>query len=325
MAIAPGSDTLRHWFRSRSTQEQQLLLLAGLPLIDGVFLSAVASGLLSDPSAAVAIGVNLFSGAGCLAIALSLTGPLRQRVGLVLRVYGFGIFPVAAALAASSSTLRGLMLPHFDVFSALVLIGLALEIAGLRVAPGTAQPATIAAGWSWAARLTGTPQVVLAVAVAASMLYAVKTRPPIAFTVSVNDAGMAALAVLAGMALTLVGVVFGGALRRRVDSVWIRRGGALGLVAIAACILGAPLPNLAPLAPLLVCVAFGSVTRARAEVLSQRSQGGRGRRPPRGDQPGRPGPQGDCDCRLVRGLEPPVRLTDEPSVLAHPESALVSE
>ena len=246
--------------------EQQLLLLAGLPLVDGVFAGAVASGRLSDPLVAAAFGVNVFSGAGCLACALALEGGVRARLSVVARVYAL-VLVGAWLVAAAAPLLRAVLLPSFEAFAALVVLGVAFELAGVSAAPLGPPPAPVAARWWWALRVAGQPQVVVVLALLASLLDAAVRRPQLTGLASPSAVGLAAIAVLSGVGLTLLGALFGAAARPFLDVAWIRRAGAAALAVVALAVLGAPIPAPAPLALLLLGLVLSVFCRVVRPVL----------------------------------------------------------
>ncbi len=60
-----------------------LLIAAGLPLLDGFFLSFLATGLWEQTAQSVAFGLNAFSGAACVVTAMKLSGSLHRRLSTV--------------------------------------------------------------------------------------------------------------------------------------------------------------------------------------------------------------------------------------------------
>lgn len=268
---------------------QRLLVLAALPLLDGVAASTLAAGGLAGPLAAIGFGLGAFSGPGCIAEAISLPGSRRQRAGTVLAIYLKFVLPGAIVLAAVAATVRQAVLPSFELFSALILFGLAADQArrafarrSETVAPaptetrvGAAEespavladrPISVATPWRAAGRALLEPPVVLGVALAASLLRIVQDPPPLELTASPEMLRGATIAALAGLALTLAATLLGGIVRRRIPRPAVRLGGALSLVAIALTILEHPLFPAAPLAALLGALAIGALWRLKHPV-----------------------------------------------------------
>ena len=247
--------------RPRNVAEQRLLLLALLPLFDGVAVSALVGHVLTDVRTTVGFGVNVFSGAGCLSIALALAGSRAQRVAAVARVYLLWVFPLGLLAAAFASVVTQALLPEFVVFSALILIGLALEFAGVGLAPRGPRPSSVSAQWSWALRLVSVPQIVLVIGLAASLLNVFRTRPALSLQPSLAHLSTVTMAIVAGMVLTLIGALVGELAQEYIDPAAVRLGGAIGLFSIALLILGVPVPEITPLASLIAGLVVGVCKR----------------------------------------------------------------
>jgi hypothetical protein len=241
---------------------QPLQFMAGLPLVDGVFASALTSGVLADPLTAVAFGLGVFSGSGCITAALSLDGSLARRLAGVLEVYGLFIIPGALMAIVAAPLVGSFVLPEFPAFAALVLVGLALELWGVRVVPDGPPPASTGARWLWGCRLLVMPQVVIPVAVVASALWLIVGAPARVAPASTQLGPIALLAPLAGCAETLLAAALAGTVHRLVDPAWIRRAGALTLGLIALQIVGVPIPTTLPPAMLGLALVAGAVWRS---------------------------------------------------------------
>jgi hypothetical protein len=254
--------------RARGGLEGQLLLLAGLPLADGVFVGGLTSGAVDSTAGAVAFGTSVFSGAGCLAVAMALEGGVASRLAAVARVY-VAVLAAAAASALLLPWLAPLLLPNFHLVSALVLLGVAHQLWPSARGPLSAPPGSgVVAPWTWAARAALLPQVPLVVGVALSALSlasaAATGEPPAARQVPPVLLTSVLLAVGAATAETALGALAGAVCGRRLPRAALRRGGALALVVIAASAVGAPIPDALPLATLpatLVVAGAASLVR----------------------------------------------------------------
>jgi len=230
-----------------SPREQRLLLMAGLPLLDGVFAGALAGGTLTGPLAALNFGALVFSGAGCFVAAFNLEGGLLQKLISVLRVYCGIILPGALLTAFLLPVVHSLVLPQFNLFSALVLWGLALQLLGVPLVPQGPAPADQKSRWLWAVRHVGMPEMVLAVGIGVSLVSAVGSRPVLAQAVSLQAASFGVLAVGAGLTATLLAAALAGLVARHLDPTCMRRGGGAALVLLGLLVIGVPVPGFLPL------------------------------------------------------------------------------
>ncbi len=242
--------------------ERLLLLMAGLPLVDGVFIGAFADrgSAISSLAAAVGFGLLVFGGAGCIAAAASLDGSMPARLWAVTRVY---LLVALGALVAMLilPLVRAVVLPDFVLFSTLVLVGVSLQMLGLRAVPDGAPPSSVWGTWVWCLRLAAMPQAVLAIALCVSVVHVFREGFEMEDMVSGYEVMLGLAAVGTGYAETVLGLLLALVLGRFLDPVWMRRGGAAGLILVAASILGMPLHPVVPFALLGVGVAVGAITR----------------------------------------------------------------
>ena len=257
MEITSGKYSQRlHALLPATEAEQALLSMVGLPILDGVFAAAVVGNALATPAAAVSVGMAVFSGPSALAAVFALRGSFLERGGAILRIYAFvavcGVLPTVAL----APLLRAVLLPNIALFSALVLLALALQFVCCTLSPtGRGMPGAAARSVLGLAR-TFRPQVVLVTAVGASLLNVVQNWGAVypalqsALAAPSGEAvAQALVAYVAGLGLTISGLLFATVLQGRLNAVWTGRGGAAALVCIAMLVLGLPLP---PQAPLLV-------------------------------------------------------------------------
>jgi hypothetical protein len=245
--------------------ETHLLLLAGLPLLDGVFFGGLQSGALATPTAAAGFGLSVFSGAGCLAAASALEGSPLRRASSVIRIYGLVLAGALSGLLVLP-LLAPLLLPSFHLVAVLILFGVAREIWPMHRAPLHCEPVEgIRARWKWGLQAALLPQVALAGGLLLSILSTVNG----VLTGTLNwdasrcaDGSLAgtAFAVLVAAAATLVGTLLL-AVAQRVSANDLCRGGAAALLLIATSALGAPLPTWLPLTALPGALLLGASGR----------------------------------------------------------------
>jgi hypothetical protein len=224
----------------------RLLALAGLPLVDGVFATMVANGALSHPANLLDIGCYIFSGAGCISVATTLDGPLYARVLTVFRVYSL-ILLGALVEAFCLPFVAPLITPDLKPYGAILLLGVAVSLSGLPVAPAGALPQPCAARWVYCLRLLAVPQVILAMLAAISALHLVSTDLHLGAAATPAAVLHAGIAVLVGLGLTLTAAVFADLVERHVELTVVRLTGSIVLVVIALVVLGVPLPATIPL------------------------------------------------------------------------------
>lgn len=230
-----------------SAARSRLLLMAGLPLLDGVFASGVMSGAISTPLPALSFGVFVFSGPGCWFAASQLQGSVSCRLRTVCRLYL--VVALGAVLSIPfAAVIHGLALPDFRFFSGLVLLGVAADLAGFGISPKTAPPNMVTdprGSWVWHLRCIASPQAVISIALAASVLYDMRSSSVV--LASVEQGAFAhfsvfpAFAVLSGFIVTVAGTFLSAGLERWLAPRWTARAGAVVLGVIALIIIGIPL------------------------------------------------------------------------------------
>lgn len=251
-------EALRRSLFNLSESDQFILLMAGLPLVDGVFASALVGGIIPGPMAAIIFGLNVFSGSGCLAAAFSMEGTVVHRIISILRIYILFIFPGAVITLTFSPLLQAAAMPGFAFFSGLILLGIAIELWGFKLVPSKPPPMSTAARWLWAIRLLAMPQVILAAVMAASILRSFNMGIPVLPSNPWKDSYVL-LAVLAGLGMTLSGGLMAARLRKTLDPKWMRRGGAVALSLLALIVIGVQINGMAPLIALGIGLIIGLI------------------------------------------------------------------
>ena len=241
-----------------------LLLMAGLPLLDGVFLAAVTSGRLDTAAAAASVGFSVFSGAGCLAAVANMDGNLGSRVRSVTCTYA-AILAGAEATVALAGWLRSIFIPEFSAASAWILFSLACNLVGFDKVTGFLRSRIPRFAEALAA--AGRPTTIVLVMAIVSLLWAaghgVAFHPEPA-----GGSFLAGVAVATGFVESLLGATLGSALHSLCKPVWIRRGAGAAIATIGLRIIGVPLPSVLPLVVLAIAL-VGGIVAARVSGLTR--------------------------------------------------------
>jgi hypothetical protein len=230
--------TLQRMFRGLPALPEDarpLLTLAGLPLIDGFFLAFLGAGLWRDLGHAAAFGLTAFSGAGCVVAASQLRGSLGQRIGQVLAVYAL-VGAGAVIVTALQPIFQSLLPANLALFTGVFLIGLGLWISGLRRARQVA---------SWIGF-----QAAVKVMLVASLIHGLLGGIDWRVSLSPEVLAPLALALGAGLTLTLGGIGLSVLRDRVADPRPLNWGAGASLLLMGLTVLGWPIPTLAVLAPL---------------------------------------------------------------------------
>lgn len=235
-----------------------LLIAAGLPLVDGFYLTFLATGLWRQPAQAAAFGLSAFSGAACVVTAMQLTGSLRQRLAGVVAIYGL-LAVGATVILAGRPLFESLLPPNLNLFTAVFLIGLALTVSGevvLRRYAGYT-------GWMSAIK------VMVLGSILNGFIHGINWR----FVPDVTPLPAVLLAVGAGFGLTLVGVLLGYLLGQSGKAALrpLRLGATVSLLALALNVLGMGIPSPLVLVPLLVGTIWTVAQTAVSAIQSRKT------------------------------------------------------
>src|SRR3989442_5238235 len=187
----------------------RLLILAGLPLVDGYFLFYLRSEPFRGMLGAIIFGLTAFSGAGCLAAAISLGGSGRGRLRQISKLYlvialgAFTIFSQQGLVSSILSRANG----TWRVASGIFLVGLGFETTEM-------PPLQAIARWMDFDRIP--KHLLLIILVSAVFLSPIPsdhgTDPS---TQAAADLSEILLALLVGFVMTLLGALIG--MRVRLD------------------------------------------------------------------------------------------------------------
>lgn len=203
---------------------RRLALVVGLPLVDGVFITLVLTGALDSLSGILVTGLVVFAGSAAAAIVLAdcSCDPAHQ-LGTIVGI-GAVVVPVAALQAWLAPTLIALVdVAVLRRFAALVLVFIAIDLAGWRLA-----------------RVLPAPAAVVGIGLLVSLDpagLALRTDPSVAFHGAV--AALLGILVLASVALA------GARIRPYLDAGRVRSTGAAALVVLALATVGVVPPVLA--------------------------------------------------------------------------------
>ncbi len=104
-------------------------MVTSAPIFDGVLFTLISAGLFNDIASAIVLGVVLFSGAGCISVALSIKACLKIKIYKISLVYSI-VSIISLLTAAATEFIRHIIFPHFYIFSSLLLIVLRAEFLG---------------------------------------------------------------------------------------------------------------------------------------------------------------------------------------------------
>lgn len=232
-----------------------LVQMAGLPLVDGYYLVALATGLLADPVEAVIFGITAFSGGGCIGAVVCSNASNTTKVKGILALYA-GIGIVALGFALMHGFWASIMIPGFSILTALFLLSLGLTLAGfskigafLTISPGAV------------------PRIMMG-ALAFNILLNWDLLSGISLETSLlSNVG---LAVASAGAFTLIGVVISTVFKATgVGTDFTRKGQGLALFCMGLRILWPAVPTLCTFAPLIAGL-LGDVAMATANRLREK-------------------------------------------------------
>ncbi len=226
-----------------SEDAKRLLIVAGLPLLDGYFLTFLVGSMWTDFWRCIAFGVTAFSGAASFLTAMNLKGSLLRRIFEVCFVYTV-IGLSALAITTLHNTIIKLLPANISVFTALFLLGLGLEITGNRFLGKVAYS-------------IGSRSVVGAIL--ALIIYNGITQAmakELYVDPSLDPARMwpVAYAVLSGFAFTLLGLLLGYKFQHVVDGAPMKWGAGVALLIMSLTVLGFEIPSFLIIPPIIVGV-----------------------------------------------------------------------
>ena len=184
---------------------------------------------------------------------------LIPRIAAISKTYLLYILPGALITIAFLPFFRALLLPYFNIFAVLILCGVALQVAGINLEPKYAPPKNAFSRWLWALRVLTMPQVVLLIALVASVLHGLLVGISSIQVTFSQDVLRGTIPVAAGFGLTLLCGIAAGVLSPLLDRTAVRYGGAAALILIAVMIAGVSVPKYLPLAVLGLAVIIGII------------------------------------------------------------------
>jgi|GEM_PF-2372318 len=247
-----------------SREGMHLLMLAGLPLIDGFYLAFLATDLWQDPWRALTFGLTAFSGAGCVSTSVQLPGSFWARIAQVVEVYivvGVGALVVGAARPFFAD-----LLPiNLYLFTGVFLVGLGFWITEVPILRRVA----LWMGFEAAVK------AMIAASVVHGMINGVTWR----FSLDPKLLPALAWALGAGFALTTGGAAIGVLLGKTTDQRYLKLGAGTSLVLMGLSVLGVAVPSVYVLAPLVIgCLASVTMmiqqTRRKGNITAARNGSG---------------------------------------------------
>ncbi len=242
-----------------SPEARLLMTLSALPIVDGVFIVFLATGLWQDLWSAAAFGATAFSGAGCIVAAIRLTGTWRDRLRQVVQVY------ILVTLGATIVTFArplfvGLLPTELGLYSGVFLLWLGARISGIPLLQGIAGRLPcegLVIGMMIAAVVRG---------ITVGIVWGVETNPRLVLPLTI--------AISTGFGLSLAGAILGLLVTQESVRGPLDLGGGISLMLMGCKVLGFGITSVWLIAPLVV----GGVITALLLV-------GRNPGPPSGNAP----------------------------------------
>lgn len=224
-----------------SEEAKYLLVVAGLPLLDGYFLAFLAGNMWSDFWKVVGFGLTAFSGAACILTAMKMRGNLPHRLVQVSLVYLVVAF--AAIFIASASNILSKIVPeNISVFTALFLLGLAFTFTGNKFLAKVAD-------FIGARSVVGAILLILAFnAMKDGISGGLYLDPHIVIPVS--------FAIGLGYMLTVLGTILGYFTKNIIEVGPMRWGAGISLIIMAFTVLGFQIGSYWVLPPLIIGLLF---------------------------------------------------------------------
>ncbi len=215
----------RHLTADEGTR--RLVFILCLPLIDGVFATLLVTGAVSTFSDVVAVGLTIFTGAGALAVLYSYADTRQEARIMVLKATPPLIIGAVAVAIVAPVFEQLFYVSRLRYAAGLALLVIASHLAEVRIAEKLSTSAVI---------LTG---LVLSVKNPAALGFSLQYLVPAVSTVLIAIIGLYAASYLADRGMNIL---------------YVKRGGALVLLFIAASQFGYDLPSELGLAVFAVSV-----------------------------------------------------------------------
>ncbi len=195
---------------------RKLIFILCLPLIDGVFATLLVTGSVQTFSDIVTVALTIFTGAGALAVLYSYSGSVKEARQMVLQAA-----PVLLAGAAVVSLVapvfgQVLYVERMKIAAGLALVVISLELAGLELAEKFSVPGILLTGGLLS---VGTPE---------GLYLSLQYLLPALYTASIAVIVLSGASFLRGMNLRIS---------------YIRKGGAVALLAIGISLFGVNIPS----------------------------------------------------------------------------------
>lgn len=223
------------WWRL-SDELKKLLIMAGLPLLDGFFLSFLATDMWRDAWRSAAFGLTAFSGAGCVIAAMRLKGGIMLRAIQVLLVYsivGIGAFLISLARPFFINLLPA----NLYLFTGIFLIGLGLWMTDMKFLRKVA----VWMGFEAAVK----------VMIISSLIHGFINGTKFAVAPDSNLWAPILIAVGVGLGLSMGGMLFGLVLNKIADQKPMNLGAGLSLLLMGISVLGLNIPSIWVIVPLI--------------------------------------------------------------------------
>lgn len=204
----------RHLLADEGTR--RLIFILCLPLVDGVFATLLVTGAISTFSDVIAIALTIFTGAGALAVLYSHAETRREARRMVLRAAPVLLLGAAAVALVAPVFQQVFYVERLQYAAGLALLVIAGHLMDLEIVEKLSVPAII---------LTG---LVLSVRNPGALTFSLGYMAPAVGTALVSIAGLYAASYLA---------------RRGMNLLYVRRGGAMVLMMIAASQFGYDMPS----------------------------------------------------------------------------------
>lgn len=243
-----NSSTWATTFRRIKTQlkvDTTLLALAGAPIIDGLYVSWLANGLMANPMEAIIFGMTALSGGGCIgAVINNQESTLKKSISISL-VY-FLIFVSSMCIGVFSPIFINAAPKNLAILTATFLITLGIKISGFKKLD----------------KLWGiNPGSAIRIIIVVFFLNSVQARPIFAIC---TDGGLflnISISVLSGFVFTSIGLFFSAITARfcNFDYSFIKKGQACSLILIGLKIIFPVFPTWLALLPLILGFIMGFI------------------------------------------------------------------
>ncbi len=195
---------------------RKLIFILCLPLVDGVFATLLVTGSVQTFSDIITVALTLFTGAGALAVLYSYSDSVEEARQMVLQAAPVLIAGAVAVSLVAPVFGQILYVERMRIAAGLALVVISLELAGWDVAEKFSVSAIL---------LTGG---LLSVGAPGELSISLQYLLPAIYTASIA-----------------VAVLFGAAFLRSLELKvgYIRKGGAVALLAIGISLFGVKIPS----------------------------------------------------------------------------------